>query len=324
MSRFATGLMWIGGENFNSHVLDVYSCGDSAYIYFGVRNETLSQYTLTYSLNFTKGALNFDANTQNTITSSFDLPPFYGKSQEKNYVVVIDDHKIRCAYMRGMRQEITSVTYEIASSAPRFSKNKSIAVEIDYPNLQTGDPPIDEGEITTMTPDKRKVFVVYGRDSQARDAIYEVIQALGLIPIDWSRAINLNASGTPYIGEIVDRAMEEAQAIIVLFTGDDEAKLKEEYISPTDPPFESTLTPQPRPNVIFEAGMALSKYPKRTILVAFGWYRGISDITGRYLQLWDNLPETRNTLAERLRKAGCEVDTSSPRFLNAGILDRFK
>lgn len=67
-------------------------------------------------------------------------------------------------------------------------------------------------------------------------------------------------------------------------------------------------TPQPRPNVLFEAGMALGKYPERTVLISIGSYRKFTDIDGRHLIRLSNSLASRQALAGRLRVAGCAVD----------------
>lgn len=112
--------------------------------------------------------------------------------------------------------------------------------------------------------------------------------------------------------------MGYAQAIVVLFTGDDQARLKDELLSINDPDYESELTPQSRPNVIFEAGLALGKYPDRTILVQVGNLRSFSDLAGRHYIRLRNTSKSRQEFAQRLRLAGCEVDLSGTDWHDAG------
>ena len=72
-----------------------------------------------------------------------------------------------------------------------------------------------------------------------------------------------NASAT--IKEIPDQAFALAQAVIVLLTPDDEARLRLVFHGPRKLSTKN-VTPQPRPNVIFEAGFAMARFPKTTIL----------------------------------------------------------
>ena len=114
--------------------------------------------------------------------------------------------------------------------------------------------------------DKRKVWVVHGRNLKARNAMFAFLRAIGLDPMQWGEALALTGKGTPYTGEVLDHAFAEAQAVVVLITGDDMARLGTRFAEPHDPPEETDPTPQARPNVLFEAGMAFGKYPERTVL----------------------------------------------------------
>jgi predicted nucleotide-binding protein len=110
-----------------------------------------------------------------------------------------------------------------------------------------------------------------------------------------------------HIGEILKGGFNLAHAAIVLLSGDDEAWLREEFRGPNDPEHESRLYPQPRPNVLFEAGMAMAHFENRTILVQVGPCRPFSDIAGiHFVAMDDSLPKRRD-LANRLKMAGCGV-----------------
>jgi len=164
-------------------------------------------------------------------------------------------------------------------------------------------------------PASTQVFVVHGRNSQARDSMFAFLRSLGLTPLEWSHATKLTGKGSPYIGEVLDRAFEYARAVVVLLTGDDEARLRSEFLNEHDDDTERQLTAQARPNVLFEAGMAFGRNPDLTILVQLGHKRAFSDIAGRHVVRLDNTSERRNELAERLRAAGCNVDTSGSDWL---------
>ena len=167
-------------------------------------------------------------------------------------------------------------------------------------------------------PSKSKVFVIHGRNEAMRRALFDFLRAIDLKPIEWSVAVALTGKPSPYVGEILDAAMGHAQAIIVLFTGDDQARLKDEFLWVNDPAYERKTTPQSRPNVIFEAGLALGKYPERTILVQVGNLRPLSDIAGRHFVRLRNSSKSRQELAQRLKLAGCDVDLSGTDWHDAG------
>jgi predicted nucleotide-binding protein len=164
-----------------------------------------------------------------------------------------------------------------------------------------------------------KVFVVHGRNTVARDGMFDFLRAIGLHPIDWSEAVRLTGKGSPYIGEVLDAAFAGATAVVVLMTPDEVAYLRNEYALTPD---ESDLQPsgQPRPNVLFEAGMALGRDADRTIMVQLGDLREFSDVAGRHAIRLDGGPEGRKEIAARLQTAGCKVDLSADDWRAAGDL----
>lgn len=164
----------------------------------------------------------------------------------------------------------------------------------------------------------RVVFVVHGRNSRARDAIFTFLRSIGLYPLEWSEAVRATGETSPYIGNILDMAFSIAQAIVVLLTPDDEGCLREPFRSPGDPPHEIELTPQARLNVIFEAGMAIGSRVDRTILVEFGELRPFSDIAGRHVIRLNNTTQRRQEFAQRLQAAGCPVNLTGTDWHTAG------
>jgi predicted nucleotide-binding protein len=158
---------------------------------------------------------------------------------------------------------------------------------------------------------KSKVWVVHGRNLKARDAMFLFLRSIGLEPMEWGEALALTGKGTPYTGEVLDLAFAEAQAVVVLITGDDMVRLGTRFVEPTDPPEETDPTPQARPNVLFEAGMAFGKYPERTVLVHLGKTRPFSDVAGRNVLYISNDIKKRQGLADRLRTTGAGVRTEN-------------
>jgi hypothetical protein len=156
--------------------------------------------------------------------------------------------------------------------------------------------------------DPRRVMVVYGRDSGARRAMFDFLRALGLEPAEWPKLVAETEKAAPYIGEILEQAFERAAAVVVLFTPDDEAKLRDDLVADGDPGYERELTPQARPNVIFEAGMAFGIHPDRTVLVESGQLRPFSDVFGRHAVRLDGSAGPLRDIANRLKTAGCQVD----------------
>jgi predicted nucleotide-binding protein len=185
---------------------------------------------------------------------------------------------------------------------------------------QVGVDMADKTLVTTVK-DPRKVFVIYGRNEKARKALFAFLRSVGLDPKEWGQWVEAIGQGSPYVGEVLKKGFEEAQAFVVLMTPDDEARLREPLRGTYEEPHEINLTPQPRPNVIYEAGMAMGIDEERTILVELGKLRPISDIFGRHVIRINNTPQKRKELAQRLERAGCPVDLRGNDWLEAGNFD---
>ena len=168
-------------------------------------------------------------------------------------------------------------------------------------------------------PDARNVFVIHGRNDAARKAMFDFLRAVGLNPIEWSEAIKMTGKGSPYVGEILDAAFNNAQAVVAVLTGDDLVHLREAFQSEHDPDYEKTPTPQARPNVLFEAGMAFGRHPERTIMVEIGSnLRPFSDVAGRHTLRFHGSPQNRVDFRDRLKTANCAVKDAGTDWLNAG------
>ena len=167
-------------------------------------------------------------------------------------------------------------------------------------------------------PDPKKVFVVHGRDDYLRRYLFAFLRALDLKPLEWSEALKLTKKASPYIGEVLDKAFDNAQAIVVLLTPDDEVRLISELWSPDEDESEKEFRLQPRPNVLFEAGMAFGRNPNRTLLIEVGRVKAFSDVAGRHVIRLTDSPENRQDVAERLQTAGCSVSTSGRDWMKQG------
>ena len=169
-----------------------------------------------------------------------------------------------------------------------------------------------------LSANAQDVFVVHGRNQAARDALFSFLRPIGLHPVEWSEAVRSTGKASPYIGEILDAAFLRTQAVVVLFTPDDEARLQESFRTANDPPDETQLTGQARPNVLFEAGMAMGRNPDRTVLVELGDLRPFSDVAGRHVVRLNDSSQRRQDVALRLRSAGCPVNLDGTDWHTAG------
>lgn len=163
----------------------------------------------------------------------------------------------------------------------------------------------------------RSVFVVHGRNLAARDSLFSFLRALHLRPLEWGALLARTGQASPHIDDVLSAAFEQARAVLVLFTPDDRAQLRDEY---AEGPSDAATHPddQARANVLFEAGMAMGRDPNRTVLVELGHVRPFSDLAGRHVLRMDNSAQKRHELAQRLRTAGLPVDTGGSDWLAVG------
>ncbi|WEV71905.1 nucleotide-binding protein [Bifidobacterium sp. ESL0790] len=167
-----------------------------------------------------------------------------------------------------------------------------------------------------MTGKTNTVFVVHGRNEKLRKAMFDFLRSIGLKPLEWEQAVSLTNNASAYIGEVLETAFNSAQAIVVLLTPDEIAYLRPDLTDNNDP--QTLPSTQSRPNVLFEAGMAIGKNENHTVLVEIGNIRPFSDIAGRHVIHLTNDSKNRQAFIQRLQTAGCEVDQSGTDWLNSG------
>lgn len=165
------------------------------------------------------------------------------------------------------------------------------------------------------------LFLVHGRDAKLNEDMFGLLRALGLNPIEWSKAVAKTSGNNPDVDKIIGGQMKSVQGIVVLISPDEQAKLKPKFCDPSNPS-ERTLQNQARPNVLFEAGWAFGAYPEKTLLVQVGRTRPISDLGGKHILRLSNSAESRKELAQRLRKMKFKVDTEGTSWLTEFNFDR--
>jgi predicted nucleotide-binding protein len=153
----------------------------------------------------------------------------------------------------------------------------------------------------------KNVFVVHGRDEQARVALFGFLEALGLQPLGWERLVAATGSAAPYLRDVIMQGIATAQAAVVLMTPDDVVRLHPGLHQPDEDHHETVETMQARPNVILELGMALATYADRTIVLYAGKHRPMADLNGlNYVQL-SRSGECLDKIISRLKTAGCQL-----------------
>jgi predicted nucleotide-binding protein len=163
----------------------------------------------------------------------------------------------------------------------------------------------------------KKVFVVFGKNKSAKREVFAFLRMLNLSPVPWEEAVLFTSRSAAYIGETLNGLLQQAQAVVVLLTGDEEAQLRSEFFIDGDSEDDKGLFPQPRPNVLFEAGMAFSHdtLAPRTILVELGEIRMCHNLEGRHRIQLSNKLKDRWALVHSLEKAGCDLRIPSNELL---------
>ncbi len=193
---------------------------------------------------------------------------------------------------------------------------------ISYPEGQEQPPslpasPTSLGSTRALpTADNKKVMVVHGRD-KARDDLFNLLRALGLEPIEWAEAVKSTGTTKPYTGQAVEAAFATAQAAVILLVPEEQVALRDDLRDPKDPSDEQTSW-QPRPNVFYEGGIAVTSHPDRTIVLELGRPRTATDLAGVNTIRIGPDPAWRHNLANRLRDAGCPVNTEGTDWLKVG------
>jgi len=160
----------------------------------------------------------------------------------------------------------------------------------------------------------KTVFVVHGRDMTLRDSMFAFLRAIGLEPLEWEQAIRRARRGAnPFVGDVIDEVMDQAQAVLVLFSPDDLVQLKDQFVSRDEKNSEGKPQGQARPNVLFEAGLAMGRHQEKTVLVEVGSVKRFSDIGGRHMLRFNGSAASRHDLVGRLRMLRCDLDVDGRR-----------
>jgi predicted nucleotide-binding protein len=173
----------------------------------------------------------------------------------------------------------------------------------------------DDSESTNSI-NPRDVFLVHGRNELAKHAMTAFLESLGLRPLDLQKDVApVTGKAAPSILECVIAGFDIAQAVVVLFTPDEESTLRPELVRNSQ---EGVAVWQARPNVYFEAGYAFNSHAERTILIEVGNVHRLSDLSNLLAVQMNDTEYARGLIIDRLQSAGCELDVSSDDWKTAG------
>ena len=145
--------------------------------------------------------------------------------------------------------------------------------------------------------DSNEVFIIHGRDNEAKETVARLLTDLSLTPVILHEQPNQGRT-------IIEKFEEHAQVgfAVVLLTPDDVGSLKGE---------ESNLKPRARQNVIFEFGYFIGHLGrKRVCALVKGNVEKPSDYDGVVYVPLDDHGAWKMKLVKELKAAGFDVDAN--------------
>ncbi len=191
----------------------------------------------------------------------------------------------------GSRPETTAPSPGIVSVPAPVSMDPSL-LRVSTEN-KTGS---HEIEMSMMTRNKRKVFIVHGRDNEAKQEVARFVSDLGLQPI----ILHEQASSGMTIIEKIERYTNEADFALVLYTACDQGRGVH----------ESTVDPRnrARQNVVFEHGYLMAKLGRENVCALVkGEIETPNDISGVVYVGLDPFGGWKNSVITELRACGYSV-----------------
>ncbi|MCL6272288.1 nucleotide-binding protein [Sansalvadorimonas sp. 2012CJ34-2] len=148
----------------------------------------------------------------------------------------------------------------------------------------------------TPKPKKDKVFIVHGRDNEAKQEVARFIESVGLIPI----ILHEQASGGKTIIEKIEHYSDEAGYAVVLYTACDHGRgIHETKIHPKQ---------RARQNVVFEHGYLMAKLGRENVCALVkGDIETPNDISGVVYVALDVSGAWKTEIAKELKVSGYQL-----------------
>jgi predicted nucleotide-binding protein len=147
----------------------------------------------------------------------------------------------------------------------------------------------------------KRIFIVHGHDTTARDQLELILMRLGLQPF----ILQNSDAGSKTIVEALEVNIYKESALgIILMTPDDYGYSKTQT--------EADRQPRARQNVILEMGMVMASLGReRMLILKKGALELPSDAAGiLYHEFNDHVKEIVPKLVQRLQQLGFEIDTT--------------
>lgn len=183
---------------------------------------------------------------------------------------------------------------EVTDLCPEITDEIFEKVEASANKVSSG---ISESEkdIDTRRPPSKKIFIVQGHDNATRSEVELLIKKLGYHPI----VLFKQPDGGATIIEKLEREISDISFAIILYTGCDEGKTKD----------EKDLKPRARQNVVFEHGLMCGILGRKKVVALVE--PGIEipgDLTGIIYKTIDAAGNWQLQVAREMKAAGLQVD----------------
>jgi len=154
-------------------------------------------------------------------------------------------------------------------------------------------------QVAVVKNTKTKIFIVHGHDTHALEQLELILRRLGLDPYILQ---NNDGGGNTIIEALEQQIYKEAAFGIILMTPDDFGFPKSKGVDATQP--------RARQNVILEMGMVMASLGRESMaILKKGALEHPSDVDGVLrLDFNDHVKEVAVRLAQRMKKAGIEID----------------
>ncbi|MDG6777946.1 nucleotide-binding protein [Thiomicrorhabdus sp. zzn3] len=163
-------------------------------------------------------------------------------------------------------------------------------------HISSGPPPQIQTPNSPVTRNKRKVFIVHGRDNSAKQEVSRFIENLGLEAI----ILHEQASSGMTIIEKIEHYSNDADFALVLYTACDHGRgVHESNIPPKN---------RARQNVIFEHGYLMAKLGRENVCsLVKGDIETPNDISGVVYVPLDELGAWKNEVSRELKACGYNI-----------------
>ena len=212
------------------------------------------------------------------------------------------DHGIQFVLSEGTPVNIFTTTGKVLVQGRNIPEKQKAMSLLNGPQMTVPAVPMvtaavrDAADPALSREAQKKIFIVYGHDTQSRNDLELLLLRLGLQPFILS---NQAPDGKTIIEALI--ANSDATYAIVLLTPDDEGHRAG---APTEKHYRA------RQNVVLELGMFLMKLGRERVAILHkGNIELPSDINGLiYISFADRVSEAKNKLAASLQKAGFFID----------------